>query len=561
MNLPSFFGPPSSATACPSAASHTPGTDPAGRFDVVIYGGTSAGVIAAVQAARLGRKVALVEPGRHFGGMSVEGLGSSDIDNKPDFKNSIAIGGLAAEFYRRIGRAYGEDRARWIFEPHVAEQVVDVFLAEQSRHITLLRGHRLREPLVSAVGKDGTAITALHCDNGVTVHGRVFVDATFEGDLLAAAGVETIIGRESNIQYGESKNGIRAETIHAQFKIRVDPYRIPGSPRSGVIATIQDEPFGTPGEGDHRIQAYCFRLCLTKESPNRVPFVKPPGYEPSSYEIYRRYAQAGGKLWTPYEQLPNGKTDLGSWHDLSANLYGQNHGYPGGDYQTRERIRREHLLFTQGLCWFLAHDPVVPESVRREWQQWGTCRDEFPDNDGWPRQFYVRDARRMVSDLVLTELHTRRHGATPVAEPVAVAFWPTDTHSVRRIVRAGAAYNEGFVFDDDEWGPFRISYRALVPRRRECTNLLTPTCPSSSHVAYGAIRLEWTFMALGQAAGTAAVMALDRACAVQDVDYVSLRDRLRRDGQVLEIENPFASRSDSHDSVTTRSGAFCGPAE
>lgn len=509
------------------------------RFDVVVYGGTSAGVCAAVQIARMGHTVALVEPGRHFGGMSVEGLGDSDIDNKPNFKNSVAIGGLAREFYERIGRAYGRQGPQWRFEPHVAERVFAEFLDEQQARITLFREHHLREPLAAAVEKEGARLVALHCDNGARLRGDVYIDATYEGDLLAAAGVETVIGREPNAQYGETKNGIRAETTHAQFKVRVDPYRIPGDAGSGVIATVQDEPPGTPGDGDHRIQAFCFRMCLTSDPANRMPFVRPPDYDPADYEIYRRYLAAGGELWTPQARLPNGKTDLGSWHDLSANLYGMNHEYPGGDYRTRTRILREHLRFTQGLCWFLANDPAVPETLRRVWGQWGTCRDEFTDHGGWPRMFYVREGRRMVSDIVITEHHTRRRGAAPVADAVAVAFWPTDTHSVRRIVRDGAAYNEGFVFDDETWGPFGISYGALVPRRRECTNLLTPTCPSSSHVAYGAIRLEWTFMALGQAAGTAAVLALEHRRPVQEVDYADLSEQLRRDGQILAVENPF----------------------
>jgi len=248
--------------------------------------------------------------------------------------------------------------------------------------------------------------------------------------------------------------------------------------------------------------------------------------------------RAGGQLWRPGANLPNGKTDMGSWHDLSANLYGMNHAYPNGDYATRARVLREHLEFTQGLCWFLANDPELPESLRRAWSQWGTCRDEFRDNGGWPRQFYVRDARRMVSDYVITEQHTRRTDPTPVTDAIALAYWPPDTHSVRRIVRDAAAYNEGFVFGGRDWAPFGISYRALVPRAGECENLLTPTCPSASHVAYGAIRIEWTFMALGQAAGAAAAQAIERGVAVQRVAVGGLRATLQRRGQVLELPAP-----------------------
>jgi hypothetical protein len=521
----------------------------AASFDVVVYGGTSAGVVAAVQAARMGKSVALVEPGRHLGGMSVEGLGGSDIDNHREFQNSPAVGGLALEFYRRVSRRYGrlekfdamlrqgaKDASLWRFEAHVAEAVFNDLAREAGVRVFL--GHRLKEKGGVAKGARAKRITAIRCENGATIRGRVFIDATYEGDLLAFAGVSTVIGREANAKYGETKNGIRGENTYRQFEVRVDPYRTPGDPASGVIATIQDEPLGAPGAGDHRIQAYCFRMCLTKDPANRIPFTKPDDYDPDNYEIYRRYARAGGKLWKPNANLPNGKTDQGSWHDLSANLYGMNHDYPGGSYVTRERVYREHLTFTQGLCWFLANDAGVPEDVRREWSQWGVTRDEFRDNGGWPRQFYVRDARRMVSDYAITEHHTRRANQTPVDDPVAVAFWPPDTHHVRRIVRDGAAYNEGFVFGGDDWAPFGVSYRSLTPRAAECTNLLTPTCLSSSHVAYGAVRLEWTFMALGQAAATAACLALENNSPVQRVDYAKLRARLLTDKQILELRTP-----------------------
>lgn len=508
---------------------------PAGAApDVLVYGGTAAGVMAAVQTARMGRSVVLVAPEMHLGGIIVEGLGSGDINNHW-FQNDLAVGGLAREFYLRVGRRYGKHEPVYRYESKVAEQVFDEMLLEAN--IQSLRGRRLREPLTSSVEfKPGTReISAITTESGERFEARVFIDATIEGDLLAAAGVETTWGREANSKYGETKNGIRAETTHAQFKVRVDPYRIPGDPGSGLIPTIQDEPLGTPGEGDSNIQAFCLRLCLTRDPANRIVIEKPKDFDRSLYEIYLRYVKAGGVLWAPEARLPNGKTDLGSWHDLSANLYGMNREYPSGSYETRKRIYREHLSFTHGLLWLLAHDPEIPESTRAAWRDWGLCKDEFTDNGGWPRSLYIREARRMVSDYVITEHHTRRINPTPVPDPVAVAFWPTDTHSVRRIVRDGAAYNEGFVFDDNNWGPFGISYRALTPRRSEAVNLITPTCPSSSHVAYGAIRLEQTFMSLGQAAATAAALAVSSNTAVQDVPYSELSRRLLGDGQVLSL--------------------------
>ncbi len=506
----------------------------AASADVVVYGGSAAGVAAAIQASRMGRTVALVAPERHPGGMVVEGLGSADINNHW-FRNDTAVGGIAREFYGRIGRKYGANGLQFRFESRIAEEVVREMLAESK--IAVHRGLRLREPLPMAVefAKTSRTLTAIITESGERFEARVFIDATIEGDLLAAAGVTTTAGREANSLYGETKNGIRAETTHAQFKVKVDPYRVPGNPSSGVIPTIQHEPLGEPGAGDHRIQAFCFRICLTKDRANQIAFTKPTGFDRGLYEVYFRYLRADGRLWTPVARLPNGKTDMGSWHDLSLNLYGMNHEWPNGSYATRERIYQEHLRFSQGLLWLLANDREMPADLRAEWSQWGLCKDEFTDNGGWPRQLYVRDGRRLVSDYVITEHHTRRVNAVAVPDPVAVAFWPTDVHSVRRIVRDGAAYNEGFVFDDNNWGPFGISYRALTPRRAEALNLLTPTCPSSSHVAYGAIRLEHTYFSLGQAAGAAAALAVTESLPVQDVNYDALRHRLLADGQILSV--------------------------
>ena len=499
--------------------------------DVCVYGATAAGVMAAVQVAREGKQVVLLEPGTFAGGISVDGLGGTDIDNH-NFKNSVAVGGLAAEFYQRIGKAYGKDGFGLRFEPHVAHGVVDALLAEHA--IT----PRLKERLILGAGgveKNGTKLVAVRLESGLTVRAKIFIDATIEGDLLHVAGVSTIIGREPNARYGESKNGIRPDSTYRQFTVKVDPYRTPGDPTSGLIPTVQDEPFGTPGDGDHRLQGFCFRFCFTKVEANRVPFTKPAGYDASQYEIYLRYLKAGGKLFSPGANLPNSKTDMGSWHDLSLNLYGMNFEYPGGDYATRERIVRFHRVFSQGLCYFLANDPAVPEATRAAWSQWGTCKDEFADNDGWPRMFYVRDARRMVSDYVITEHHTRKSSQTQVEDPIAVAYWPPDTHHVRRIVKDGFCYNEGFVFGGEDWAPFGISYRSLVPKTGECSNLLAGSCPSSTHVAYGAIRLEWTFMAMGQACGSAAVIAARDNLAVQQVPYAALRERLLADKQVVAL--------------------------
>lgn len=516
-------------------------------FDVVIYGGTAGGYSAAIQIARMGKTVALLEPTNHIGGNVVEGLGGTDIDNHQEFQNSLAVGGIALEFYRRVAKAYGREAAfekmlknkeknasLWRLESSVAERIIKEWLAEYK--IELFYKTRLNEDK-GAVQKKGAQITRIRSEDGRVFRAKIFIDATIEGDLLAAAGVSTTIGREANSQYYETLNGIRAETTRAQFAVKVNPYKDPNNPESGLIPTIQDEPPGIPGTGDKRLQAYCFRVCLTKKANNQIPFYKPGSFDRNEYEIYLRYLRAGGKLYTPRPGI-NDKTDLGAWHDLSHNLYGMNAEYPLGNYATRQRVLDYHKTFTQGLFYFLAYDSEVGKldpDLQKEWALWGYAKDEFTDNNGFPRMFYVRDARRMVSDYVITEHHVRKQNPTPVKDPVGMAFWPTDVHSVRRIVKDGYAYNEGFVFGGDYWRPLPISYRALVPKSTECTNLLTPTCPSSSHIAYGAIRLEWTFMVLGQSTGAAAVLAIETGKTVQDINYPKLRKILLREGQVLQI--------------------------
>lgn len=518
-------------------------------YDVVIYGGTAAGVTAAIQLSKMGKSVALLEPTMHLGGMSVEGLGGTDIDNHNDFQNSPAVGGLALEFYRRIAKVYGREEAfenalknkvkntsLWRFESKVAEKVFNDWIKEHQ--IDVFLGRRLAEN-AQAVSKKMTTITEIRTEKGEVFKGKIFMDATIEGDLLARAGVSTTVGREANATYNETRNGIRAETDHAQFLVKVNPYKNPNDSNSGVIPTIQDESLGTPGTGDKRLQAFCFRMCLTQNPDNQIPFTKPTRYDRGQYEIYLRYIKAGGKLYRPSAGLPNGKTDLGAWHDLSHNLYGMNMDYPEGSYAVRERILEEHMTFTQGLFYFLAHDSEVGQldpALQKEWASWGLAKDEFTDNGGWPRMFYVRDARRMVSDYVITEHHVKKQNPTPVSDPIGIAYWPTDVHSVRRIVKDGYAYNEGFVFGGDYWQPLPISYRSLVPKASQCTNLITPTCPSSSHIAYGAIRLEWTFMILGQSAGTAAALALDKITTIQKVSYTLLKARLLEDKQILTLK-------------------------
>lgn len=509
--------------------------------EVCIYGNSSASVIAAIQLKKSGRDVVIVSPDKYVGGMTIEGLGGSDINNHAGFKNDHVIGGLTLDFYKKIASHYGVenfDSARaqsktWRFEPHVAQNILYRWLEEND--IPVYQESRLIHEF-DAVKKESGKIVSFETLNGKKFSASIFIDCSYEGDLLHYAGVSTIVGRESNSMYSETKNGIRTTNSYRNFEVDVDPYIVPGDAQSGLIHTIQDEELGREGAEDHRIQAYCFRACLTKDSDNKVSFVKPVNYHRDWYEIYLRYIDAGGDLYGPNYSIPNKKTDLGAWHDLSHNLYGMNHQYPEGDYVKRQEIYQYHLDFTQGLFWFLSNDTAVHEKVRKRWSEWGTTKDEFTDNNGWPRMLYIRDGRRILSDYVITEHNTRKDTLTAIEDPVGIAYWPPDVHHVRRIVRDGKAYNEGFVFGGDDWKPFQIPYRSLMPKKSECTNILTPTCISSSHIAYGAIRLEWTFMILGESAAIAADICLDENIDVQDLPFELLKQRLSESGQILELD-------------------------
>ncbi len=501
--------------------------------DICILGGSEAGFTAAIQAARLNKKVILIEPTGHPGGMMVEGI-VKDIR----FGSSVVIGGIARELYTAIEKHYGRepefDQFGWYsrYEPSVAEEIIEGFLAAE-KNINIIRGMRIRES--QGIHKRGTTIEHATLEDGTQVSAEVFIDASIEGHLVHFAGISTETKREANALYGETKNGIQVDNHYRQFEVLVDPYIISGDSTSGLIATIQPGSIGEYGAQDKHVQGFCFRLCLTREPSNRVAISKPNNYQPETYEIYRRYLAAGGTLFAPAVNRPNGKTDLGSWHDLSANLYGENWMYPEGSYQTQDSVVRYHRDFTMGLIWFLQNDPGVDSLTRAKWEGWGLCKDEFTDNQGWPRRLYIRSARRMVSDYVITEHQTRRDNKQQVMDPVAIAWWPPDTHHARRIVMDGYAYNEGFVFGGDDWRPFGISWRALIPKAQECSNLITPTCVSSSYVAYGAIRILPTFMVLGQSAGLAATMVADRNIAVQDLLYTDLMHQLLLEKQILSI--------------------------
>lgn len=494
------------------------------QADICIYGGTSAGVVAAAEAARLGKTVVLAEPGNHLGGMSSGGLGATDTGT------IAAIGGISREFYRRIGQHYSVAE-RFTFEPHVAEQVFQNLIAEAGVPVYF-------QERLASVEKDGTRITQIAMESGDVFRASMFIDATYEGDLMARAGVSYVVGRESNATYGETLNGIRSGAAGHQFSVAVDPYVEPGNPDSGLLPFVQDDTGGVVGQGDARIQAYNFRLCLTQSPAIRVPIDPPPDYDPDRYELLARYLEARvaagqSTVLTNFmniSAMPNGKTDVNNNGGFSTDFIGGNWDYPDADYQTRAAIRDAHESYTRGLLTFLATSPRVPDNLRAQMQSWGLCGDEFLDTAGWPHLLYVREARRMVSDYVMTERNCRSQ--VTVTDSVGLASYTMDTHNAQRIARSGRAFNEG----DVQTGvpqPYPISYRSIIPTASECENLLVPVTLSASHVAHGSIRMEPVFMILGHSAAAAASLAIDGGTSVQSVDIDALQAQLLADSQIL----------------------------
>lgn len=524
--------------------------------DIVIYGGTSAAVIAAVQARRMGKSVVIVSPDKHLGGLSSGGLGFTDTGNK------AVIGGLAREFYHRVWIHYdrpdawmwqtkdsygnkgqgtpaidGEQRTMWIFEPHVAEKVFDDFIRQNE--IPVHRDEWLDRTPGKGVSLINGRIASITTLSGNQYSGRMFLDATYEGDLMAAAGVDYHVGREANSVYGETWNGIQVGVLHHghHFKTPVDPYVVPGDPSSGLLPKISGDPPGNKGEGDRRIQAYCFRMCLTNHPENRVPFPRPDGYDPKDYELLLRVFDTGWReTFGKFDPIPNRKTDTNNHGPFSTDNIGMNYDYPEGSYETRKRIIAEHRQYQQGLMYFLANDPRVPADVREPMSKWGLAGDEFTDNGHWPHQIYVREARRLIGEYVMTEHDCLSTVDTP--RSVGMGSYTIDSHNVQRYVTPdGHVQNEGDI-GVGTGGPYRISYGSLIPRKDQCENLLVPVCVGSSHIAFGSIRMEPVFMILGQSAATAAAMAIDNGQAVQEVEYAQLRERLLADGQILEYGTP-----------------------
>ena len=520
------------------------------RADVIVYGGTSAAVTTAVQLVRMGKSVIIVSPDKHLGGLSSSGLGFTDTGNKE------VIGGLSREFYQLLYNHYqnpkawvwqkqseygnkgqgnpaidGENRTMWIFEPHVAEEAFEKMIS--THKIKVFREEFLNRDI--GVTKENSDIVSIKTISGKIFTGKIFVDATYEGDLMASSGVSFHVGREAISTYNEEWNGIQTGVLHHghHFKRDIDPFVIPGDSTSGLLPRISSENPGIKGEGDHRLQAYCFRMCLTDHPENRIPFTRPNDYDSTQYELLVRIYNSGwNETFNKFDPIPNHKTDVNNHGPFSFDNIGMNYDYPDASYERRKQIIEEHKSYQAGLLYFTASDPRIPKNVQQEMRRWGLAKDEFADNGNWPYNIYVREARRMIGKFVMTENELLGKKETPGS--IGMGSYTIDSHNVQRYVKP-----DGFVQNEGDIGvplkrPYTIALNSILPQREECNNLIVPVCVSSSHIAFGSIRMEPVFMILGQSAGTLAAMAINEKKSIHDIEYDNLKVRLINDGQILE---------------------------
>jgi len=524
------------------------------KADVVVYGDASGGVTAAVQATRMGKQVILVSQYGHLGGLTSSGLGWSDIGNDK------ILGGLSHDFYHRVYLHYQKDeswthetRANYpnagqgvpalnaktelasTFEPKVAEAIFDAMIKDAG--VRVIRG---RLDLKNGVIKEGKKINSIRLEDGTIIDGKMFIDASYEGDLLPGAGVSFVIGREANAEFKEKGNGITGPLRGNQLPNGIDPYVTKGDAASGLLPGVNPDMGGEVGDGDERLQAYCYRMVLTDVEANRVPVPKPDGYDEADYELLFRSIEAGQKSgFFKFSMMPNRKTDSNNTGGISCDFIGANYGdgwnWATLDHKQREELAAKHRDWQLGLVWTLQHHPRVPEAIREQHTSWGLPKDEFTDNKNWPYNLYVREARRMRSDFVMTENHCNL--TLPVEDPVGMGAYTLDSHNVQRFVHNGMIKNEGDIQTKLSGKPYGISYRSIIPKPDECENLLVPWALSASHIAFGSIRMEPVFMALGQSAATAACMAIDANAPVQKIPYDALQARLIQDGQKLQVAN------------------------
>ena len=524
--------------------------------DVIVYGGTSAGVVAAIRAAQSGKKVFLVSPEENLGAMSSSGLGMTDSGK------TQAIGGLSREFYKRVYQEYKDpknwyaekrsefggqgqgtkainekEKTMWIFEPRIASIVYNKWLAEYP-NITIHKGQYLdRDNGVEMKNKRIVSITTLAGNKYI---GKMFIDAGFEGDLMASAGCEYTTGRESNAQYNEDFNGYRDSLRHNYHNfggVRVDPYKIKGDPSSGLLKYISAEKPLKNGQADKKIQAYNYRMCLTRYEPNKIAITKPENYNPEDYELCGRWFEADPNAHPLIiSRMPNHKTDMNNKQAFSTDFIGENYAYPDASYEERARIAKAHKDYQLGLLYFFMTDPRTPKAFKEKISQFGLPKDEFTNTGNWPFYMYIREARRLVGEYVMTQHDCQNTKATP--ESIGMGSYTLDSHNTSRFVtEEGYVQNEGDVeVGIGASGPYKISYGSIIPKRKDCKNLYVVCAVSSSHIAYGSIRMEPVFMILGHSAAAAAVQSIDDNLDVQDINYIKLAKTLRKEGQILNAK-------------------------
>ncbi len=496
------------------------------EVDVCVYGGTSAGVIAVYTARSLGKTVLLIEPGGHLGGLSAGGLGYTDIGNK------FVVTGLARDFYRRIGTHYGKFE-QWIFEPHVAEHIFNEYI--NAAKINVWYNHR-----ITSASKTKGFIREIELENSVNptqgsnriVRAKMSIDCSYEGDLMAKAGVSYIVGRESNEQYHEKYNGFQLRDKH-QFPDGIDPYKIKGQPESGLLWGISSAEASTTGNGDKKVQAYNFRICLSRDPKNKIQITKATDYDSTRYELLLRVLEKEPNrpfnLILKPDIMPNNKTDINNNGPFSTDMIGVNYEYPEAGYSKRTAIIKDLENYNKGLLYFIGNDSRMPQHLRDEMLKWGYPKDEYVDTGNWSHQAYIREARRMIGEYVMTQDNCE--GNETVSDGVGMAAYTMDSHNIQRLVVNGMVKNEGDV-QVGGFPPYPISYRSIVPKETDCRNLYVPVCLSATHIAYGSIRMEPVFMVLAQSAATAAVQAIDKGISVQQVDVAILQKALK--------ENPMA---------------------
>jgi FAD dependent oxidoreductase len=520
------------------------------QADIVVYGGTSAAVVAAVKAAQLGQSVIVISPDQHLGGMSAAGLGYTDAGK------TQLIGGLSKMFYKKVYDYYQAESAwkwqkksnfnakgqgtpaideksktMWVFEPHVAELIFDQWIADHK--IKVYKNEWLDRN--KKIDKKGTTIEAFYTLSGKKIEGKVFIDATYEGDLMAAAGISYHIGREANASYNEKFNGVQKKLYqhdHNFKNFKISPYWIPGDASSGLLPKISPDPVSKNGTGDHKMEAYCYRLCLTTVKENQIPIEKPEGYDPKDYEILGRLYQKGWrKTFKKFDAIPNFKTDVNNHGPFSHDNIGMNYDYPEASYERRKAIAKEHENYQKGLLYFTATDARVPKKIRTAMLKWGYPKDEFTDNGGFPHQLYIREARRMIGAYIMTGNVVR--GETEPENAIGMGSYNLDSHNVQRYVtKEGWIENEGDVGIEPP-KPYKIAMGTVLPKANECGNLVVPVCVSSSHIAYGSIRMEPIFMILAESSAQIAALAIQNKSSVQEVPYNQLQPLLVKAGQVI----------------------------